>query len=161
MKRAVERAESPMSLWIELDLAARAAFERRPPDDELLGGVFAFARYAHEASDGDVRTAVLVAFFENVVLSRAARDDLHRWLNQTELDRLSGAFRYNLSAVAYEEFQTAFRKRSRSQTGKPGRHANHGGRRARRRLIKRKRTVWYAAESGSRALIERHAMGRT
>ena len=82
-KAVIERVDSPMALWIELNIAARCAFEARPIDEGLLRAVFAYARYCWASPDGDVLTAVVVAFFENVVTSPAARADLHRWISPT------------------------------------------------------------------------------
>jgi hypothetical protein len=113
MKAAIEQAGSPMELRIELNLAATKAFEARPIDDRMLRAVFASARSCWEAPDGDVSTAVVVAFFEDIVKSPAARADLHRWISQAEFDGLKGPFRYHLSAEEFADFERDFRKRSK------------------------------------------------
>jgi hypothetical protein len=115
MKSVVEHADSPMALWIELNLTAASAFEAQPIDDGTLRSIFAYARHCWGAPDGDVSTAVVVAFFENIVSSPQARADLHRWISQAEFDGLQEPFRYHLSAEAFNEFATAFTARSRSQ----------------------------------------------
>lgn len=110
-KRSLEEgAESPMSLWIALNLVAERAFESRPVDDSTLKGIFAYGRYCWTSPDADVSTAVVVAFFENIVRSAAARADLHRWLTLSEFDGLAEPFRYHLSADVFAELDASFKK---------------------------------------------------
>jgi hypothetical protein len=114
---AAERATSPMALWIELNLAAVRAFELRPRNDAELQAIFDYARYSLNGRDDDLRTAVVVAFFENVVQSKAAREDLHRWLSESEFSSLREAFKYHLSEDEFHGFEKAFR-RERLEYGK-------------------------------------------
>jgi hypothetical protein len=65
-KAVVEQADSPMVLWIELNLAAKRAYEASAIDDKFIRAVFTCARYCWASPDGDVSTAVVVAFFENI-----------------------------------------------------------------------------------------------
>jgi hypothetical protein len=111
-KSVVEHAPSQMALWIELHLAARRAFEARPIDEETVAAIFKYARHSWASPDADLSTAVVVAFFENIVTSAAARADLHRWLSQAEFDGLEEPFRYHLSPEAFTEFAKEFKKRA-------------------------------------------------
>jgi hypothetical protein len=115
----VEHADSPMALWIELTMAAVRAFEARPIGEKTLRSIFSYARYCWESPDGDVSTAVVIAFFEDIVTSRAARADLHRWISQEEFDGLHEPFRYHLSQEEFDEFAEVFRKQS-AKSGSAG-----------------------------------------
>jgi hypothetical protein len=108
----VEQADSPMALWIELNLAAKRAYEAPTIDDKFIRAVFTYARYCWASPDGHVSTAVVVAFFENIVTSSAVRADLHRWISQAEFAGLEAPFRYHLSPEAFDEFAAEFKKRS-------------------------------------------------
>jgi hypothetical protein len=111
-KAVVEQAESPMALWIALDLAAERAFAARPVDDQALRPIFAYARHCWASPDPDVMTAVVVAFFENIVTKEAVRADLHRWISQAEFDGLRSPFQYHLTPEAFSAFADDFKKRT-------------------------------------------------
>ena len=112
-KALIERALSPMELWIELQFEAYRAFERRPVDDDTLRPIFAFARYCLAARDGDLNTAVAVAFVEHLPVRAAVRADLHRWISQEEFDGLRELLRYLPSPEEFEAFQAELEKRAR------------------------------------------------
>jgi hypothetical protein len=111
-KAVVEQTASPMALWIELSMAAEQAFRARPADEPTLRAIFAYARYCWASADPDVTTAVVLAFFENIVRSEAVRADLHRWLSQAEFDGLREPFQYHLSPEAFTAFADEFKKRA-------------------------------------------------
>jgi hypothetical protein len=114
-KVLIERALSAMELWIELQFEAVRAFEKQPVDDETLRPIFAYARYCLAASDGDINTAVAVAFVEHLPVRAAVRADLHRWISQEEFDGLRALLQYFPSPEEFEAFQTEFKKRARER----------------------------------------------
>lgn len=108
LKPTIEAAANPMALWIELFDALAAAYRQEPPDEDLIGRLYRYAEWSLGAAGGDVRTAVVVAFYEHLPTNEAVARDLPRWMTTQLFGELEGPFRYFLSDEEYERFREGF-----------------------------------------------------
>ena len=97
-----------MALWSELFDAFERAYRQEPPDESLIGRIYAFAEWCAQASRGpdaarDPPTAVAVAFYEEIPTCRRARDDMPRWLRYSDVAGSRAVFAYLIGEDAYEE----------------------------------------------------------
>jgi hypothetical protein len=86
-----------MSLWIDLHAAFNEAYERNPPDEGLIRGIYDFARWCESAPRNsepsrDPWTAVAYGFYEHLASHPAARADLHRWRSREEVESMANMY---------------------------------------------------------------------
>lgn len=107
LRPVIERAESPMSLWIELYQAFCEAFVR--DDQKLIARFLRYARWCWSSSDADTRTAVALAFYEHVADHSEMRPLIPRWFSFDEFKDLRSVFEYHAGAEAIALVEKAYR----------------------------------------------------
>lgn len=110
-KLIIERAKEPMALWIDLRLACEEALSKNPIDEQVAAAIFAFARQCLTSPHPDMPTAVMLAFYEDIVTSEAGRANLHRWITDQEFRDLEQVFRYHLDDSEFDALAEAFHQR--------------------------------------------------
>jgi hypothetical protein len=108
LKPTIEAAAEPMALWIELFDSLEEAYREGPPDDDLIGRLYQYTEWSLCAASGDVCTAVMVAFYEELPANEAVARDLPRWMTTPLFGELESPFRYLLSDEEYERFREGF-----------------------------------------------------
>jgi hypothetical protein len=106
----IERAESPMSLWIDL----RLRFLNHVASGDLAAehAVLRYASWctAEGAGTGpsDTLTAVLVAFYEDLAAEKGLWPRFKSWFRPDEFEVLAKAFHYHLSEEEFEQLRAEF-----------------------------------------------------
>lgn len=113
-RQLIEKSDNPMALWIDLHIIFENVFQKS--NEELTKRFFDFAKWCLETPKqgeylSDVGTAVAVAFYEHIIMDTDVRDDLHRWLSQSEFLYMESVFTYHLSEAEFETFKAVFLKR--------------------------------------------------
>ena len=113
-RQLIEKSENPMALWLELHFRFEDAFAKS--NEDLIGRFFAYAKWSLETPKqgeylSDTGTAVAAAFYEHIIKNSRIRDDLHKWVSQSEFSALEGIFQYHLPPVEFQEFKRLFSER--------------------------------------------------
>jgi len=107
-----EETPNVMSLCIQLHEKLVDAYSHKPLDDDRVRRIYEYARWCLEESrNGDVVTAIVVAYFEHLPANRDVRDDLHRWISLKMFQGLEQPFRYHLSESKWAKFRDDFNRR--------------------------------------------------
>jgi hypothetical protein len=106
----IERAESAMSLWIDLQLLFLDHVARGEQDAERAVLRYASWCTAEGAGNGpsDTLTAVLVAFYENLASKKAMWPHFKDWFRPDEFEALAQPFHYHLSDQEFQQLREEF-----------------------------------------------------
>ena len=115
LRDSIVSAESVLALWIELHMQFKDAY-REPRNDDLIRRIYSYADWClaaprNDDAGRDPATAVMVAFYEHIPTSPAARDDMPRWFHHDEIARSKDVFSYLIGEAAFNEL-VAFMKRN-------------------------------------------------
>ena len=123
LKHAIEQAESPGALWIQLLTAFLTAYDHEPPDEGLIRRVYGYALWAvKEAPSHRVHEPAAIGFFEALPRHPKVRDDMHRWLSPSEFRQLAGTMGYGLGQEGLARLQKQYEERRAGwEQGKPRR----------------------------------------
>jgi hypothetical protein len=113
-RQLIEKSENPMALWIELHSRFEEAFTR--PGNDLIHRFFAYAKWSLETPGqgeylSDAATAVAVAFYEHIITNCGVRDNLHKYLSQSEFSALERIFQRHFSPGEFQDFKRLFSER--------------------------------------------------
>jgi hypothetical protein len=109
LRGRITPAANIMSLWIELLLELKRAYQENPPDNQLIAKVYRYAQWCeHEANNPDAMTAVSVAFYEHLPTNQQIREDLPNRLSKEEFLHLKALFQDVLRPSEYEVFEREF-----------------------------------------------------
>jgi hypothetical protein len=115
----IERAESPMSLWIDLRLRFldHVASGEQAAERAVLG--YASWCTAEGAGSGpsDTLTAALVAFYEDLASEKTLWPRFRDWFRPNEFEALVHHFQYHLSDQEFQQLREEFYGR-RSKSGR-------------------------------------------
>ena len=125
LREIIAKAETLMSLWIELHFAFDKAY-REPRNDDLIARIYSYAdwclRAPHpEGADAghDPLTAVMVAFYEDIPRSKAAREDMPRWFTYNEIAQNRSTFAYHLSDEAFDALLSHMKQHAKRYVRRP------------------------------------------
>ena len=106
----IERAESPMSLWIDLQLLFLDHVARGEQSAERAVLRYASWCTAEGAGIGpsDTLTAVLVAFYEKLAGEKSLWPRFKDWFRPDEFEALARPFHYFLSDQEFQQLQEEF-----------------------------------------------------
>ena len=120
-KALIEKAATPMELWIDLGSEFHIAYQE-PRNESMLSAIYSYALWCLEARDPTTSSAVVVCLFEDLPLNSAARKDLPHRIGKTLFLGLTNVFKYHLSAEEHrrfvDEFLEASEKLSKSKSDK-------------------------------------------
>ena len=100
LHRDIADAESIGSLWSELSRRLEAAYRLPTLDERFVADVYDYAHWCLCHRSIDVRTAVVLNFYEDLADTIVLRRDVARWLSQEDFDLLEFAWRYVLKDEA-------------------------------------------------------------
>jgi hypothetical protein len=107
LRNAIAKAENVMSLWIELYIEFKRAYQE-PRNESMIARIYSYADWCAQASriddaGRDPLTAVTVAFYEDIPQLQAARDDMPRWFRFNEVLRSKQVFAYSIGETAFND----------------------------------------------------------
>ena len=108
----IAAATNSMQLWIEIGLAFVSAYNE-PYNDDLIRRIYGFASWCIEQprsrhAQDDLFTCVVVGFYEDIPLNKAAWADMPRWFTAEEVRQNRRVLSYHSSAAEDEELLTLF-----------------------------------------------------
>jgi hypothetical protein len=104
--QAIEAAENPMALWIELHGACKDAYKKS--DEDLIRRFYDYARWCWQSRIGDVVNAVACAFYEHLPTTPVMRRDMPRRFGRAVFKELRDVFCYHLSPNEAATFEREF-----------------------------------------------------
>src|SRR5450432_2532775 len=102
----IERASSPMALWIDLLPESQEAFSR--DDSSLIAKMLSYARWCRRSPDGDTVNAVACAFYEHLPEHGGMRRTIPRWFTKEEFEELRSVFEYHSGADVVSEIEKEY-----------------------------------------------------
>ena len=114
LRETIAKAENVMSLWNELHFKFDDAY-RDPKNDDLIARIYSYADWCLQAprnddASHDPATAVMVAFYEHIPQSKAAREDMPRWFRYDEVEKSRSVFAYHIGDQQFDELLAYMRK---------------------------------------------------
>jgi hypothetical protein len=114
LRKIIAEAHSVMALWIQLHMKFEDAY-REPRNDDLIEQIYSYADWCLDAprlddAGHDPLTAVVVAFYEDIPTSPAARADMPRWFRREEIVADKDVFSYHIGEVGFAELLSIFSK---------------------------------------------------
>lgn len=108
-KREIEEVDTPMSMWIELHQTLENLYRGEwPHDEEHISRIYAYAEACLSCENDEMVTAVMLAFYENILLHPKVRRDLPNWMNERMFDGLEEVFRYHVEPDNFEKYSKEF-----------------------------------------------------
>ena len=96
MHRAIADADGVGLVWFELWYSLfKPAYVKELPDREIIARVYDYAYWCLGHRNIDVRTAVILDFYENLHDDSRMRADMPRWISQEDFDMLHFAWEYS------------------------------------------------------------------
>ena len=98
MGQAIDEAENPYALWIDLCLDFEKAYQE-PRDEGLIRRIYSYAEWCEqqdrgETAEDDLLTCVAVCFYEHIPTIAGAREDMPRWFTLKDVEMSKGVFGY-------------------------------------------------------------------
>jgi hypothetical protein len=103
----IERASSPMALWIDLLAEFQDAFSR--DDSDLVARMLSYARWCWRSPDGDTVNAVACAFYEHLADHGGMRKAIPQWFTKEEFEELRSLFEYHAGAEVVSDIDKEYR----------------------------------------------------
>jgi hypothetical protein len=103
----IERASSPMALWIDLLAEFKDGFSR--DDSSLVAKVLGYARWCWRSSDGDTVNAVACAFYEHLPDHGGMRRAIPQWFTKEEFEELRSVFECRAGAEVVSDIEKDYR----------------------------------------------------
>ena len=112
LRETIEQSHEVMFLWTELVIVFEKAY-REPRNDDLIRRIYDFAKWCESAPRGpdagrDPYTAVVVAFYEHIPQTKAARDDICRWFTRSQILEGRAVFARYITPEEYESLLDSF-----------------------------------------------------
>lgn len=111
-----EDADTPYSLWFELQAAFERAYDKTPRDDGLIQRIYQYSDWCCNQPRGetvadDLLNCVAFSFYMHIPLHPAAREDMPRWWRADDL-REPTIFQYHLSDDQFLELRSFLERES-------------------------------------------------
>jgi hypothetical protein len=119
----LSECDSPMGLWIEVNLLFNQAYEH-PVNEDLIRRVYQFADWCLTHDEENVGagehlpTCVCVAFYEHIPICAPALADMPRWFSREDVLLMKQIFSYHTSEKDYENLLALFRSSDGKETRK-------------------------------------------
>jgi len=95
LHRGIADADRVGWAWFELWYGLfKPAYEKDPPDTKIIARIYDYARWCLTHRNIDVRTAVILDFYENLSSDSRMWRDMPRWISQDDFDMLYFAWEY-------------------------------------------------------------------
>jgi hypothetical protein len=94
---------SPMMLWIEIQMKFQDLCEQEPPPLDLIRRVWGYAKWCMTQGHGDAATAAALGFCEHLLDRNATRDVLPQIMTRQEYEGLKGLLLYHKSEEDFAE----------------------------------------------------------
>lgn len=111
-KHLIEEVENPMALWIELLSRLELAYKAEPREEKVIQSIFEYASWclqsSHKSKSYDMRTEVIVAFYEHLPTHETIRRDLRYRMSREDFFTVGPAWNYLLCAKESENFRQSF-----------------------------------------------------
>jgi hypothetical protein len=108
LRQKISAARNPFELWIELRYVLHTIYERDIVEDKLVAAIYDYASWCLAEGDGDIPTATLVCFYEDIPTDPLICADVGRWLTEQDFDDLRSFFGYHLSETELDAFHQEF-----------------------------------------------------
>ncbi len=96
LHREIADADGLTLFWFEIQHGLfQPAYASRPPKPEMIARVFRYAHWCLTHRSIEVRTAVVVSFYEHLMDDNNMRRDMPRWIAQEDFDLLCFAWEYS------------------------------------------------------------------
>ena len=107
-KDLIAKSESVGMLWVDLWCVFVDA-HNEPVDDEMIRGVYEFARWtSSESHSAEIATSTCCHFYEHLPLEPGVRQRLPRFMSRQEILGLSEVFKYHLTSEEHRNFMEEF-----------------------------------------------------
>jgi hypothetical protein len=111
-----ENADTPYSLWFELQTVFEQAYDKTPRDEGLIRRIYQYSDWCCKKSRrdtgvDDLPACVAVSFYVHIPLHPAAREDMPRWWRADDLCEPS-FFQYHLSDEQFSELRSFLSRES-------------------------------------------------
>lgn len=95
LHREIADADRVGWAWFELwHGLVKPGYEKEPPDTEIIARVYDYAYWCLGHPNTDVRTAVILDFYEMLPTDSRMWRDMPRWISQEDFDMLHFAWEY-------------------------------------------------------------------
>jgi len=112
-KKTIERAHSPMALWIELSMLFEDHVQEG--NKEIIRKILDYASWCGSEKSGklpnDTSTAVYCGFYEDIGGNKSFWPFLNQWFSKAEYEKLKGSFGYFLNEEEVKELNRIFYKK--------------------------------------------------
>ena len=110
LQKIIEAADTPMSMWIELQICFDNAV--RDDDSDLIRRILRFADWCTSPASGelpnDTSTAASVAFYEHLPVDRAYWKHFRSWISKEKFGQLLPVFSYHLNEEELEDLKRVY-----------------------------------------------------
>jgi pyruvate-formate lyase-activating enzyme len=130
LRREIAEAEGPDGVWFEISNTLRDLYYHRQVadiDETFTAAVFEYASWCLNHRDINIRTAVVLSFYEDLPEHHFLSRELARWMSQEDFDLLEFAWKYVLKD---EELVAAFQREFAEKKAELG---GYGGNRHKRK----------------------------
>lgn len=94
LHREIADADGLMYLWWIFSSKLDEAYHKSPPDDRTIAAIYEYALWSLKHRNINVRTDVVINFFEGLHDDMLVRRDLPRYISQEDFDMLDFAWEY-------------------------------------------------------------------
>ena len=96
LHREIADADSVGWVWFELWYGLfKPAYEKEPPDSEMIARMYDYAYWCLDHHNVDVRTAAILDFYEMLSSDNRMWRDMPRWISPEDFDMLHFAWEYS------------------------------------------------------------------
>ena len=112
-RELIERSDSVGMLWVDL-WAIFVLAHREPADEEIIRGVYEFAKWTcTESGNDEMATSTYCHFYEDLPKERLVRERLPQHMTRQDFLVLVDVFKYHLTADEHKEFIRDFLERAK------------------------------------------------
>lgn len=128
MHREIAESDGAMFLWSSLSQRLETAYHEAEPDDEKsIAAIYDYAHWCLTHRSIEVRTAVVICFYEDLLDNPEISRNLPRYLTQTDFDMLGSAWEYgtkrNFADLRKEFVENKARIDKEKQAQRPAKRA--------------------------------------
>ena len=119
LHRQIADAEHIGEVWFRLYQALEGAYRQESFDESFVGAIYEYASWCLHHRNIDVRTAVVVSFYEHLPDNPVLRPDMARWMSSEDFDLVDFAWEYVLKdKKIVQDFQEEFSSRKAGISGR-------------------------------------------
>jgi hypothetical protein len=107
LHRTIADAEGANWVWFELRWALEKTYAQDPLEEKFVGDIYDYASWCLHHRSIEIRTAVVLNFYEALPENPLLRPDLARWISQDDFDLLEFTWHYvlkdNKTVAAFQQ----------------------------------------------------------